>query len=107
MKHPALRVRSQIAAVGRVFYVCRGLLLVPAFGVGAARAQFIRGFQLWSDRPGCPCSDSKKRVRCRFHRFIGHQITRTGGAELSYATLGKFHYKYDNGSGFTQDAAIR
>jgi hypothetical protein len=51
-------------------------------------------------------SEKKSEFDAGFKGFIGHQINRNWGAEVSYATLGKFHYKYDNGS-VTQDAVYK
>ena len=53
-----------------------------------------------------PCRESKKEFDAGFKGFIGYQINRNWAAELSYATVGKFHYKYDDGT-VTQDAVYK
>ena len=56
--------------------------------------------------PLVPCTESKKEFDAGFKGFIGYQINRTWAAEVSYATVGKFHYKYNDGS-ITQDGVYK
>ncbi len=73
-------------------------------GAGYSRVQFYP-----VDFAPCSspiCDQSKKAFDAGFKGFIGYQINRNWAAELSYATIGKFHYKYNNGS-ITQDAVYK
>jgi len=72
-------------------------------GVGYSRVQFYPV----DFSPGVGTStDSKKAFDAGFKGFLGYQINRNWAAELSYATVGKFHYKRNNGS-ITQDAVYK
>ncbi len=101
MKHPALRctvaallLSGVCSTYGADSYWYTGL------GVGVSRVQFYPAdFALG-------LSERKNEFDAGFKAFIGHQINPNWGAELSYATLGKFHYKYDNGSTI-QDAVYK
>ena len=102
MKHPALRCTvAALLLSGVCTTYAADSYWYTGLGVGAARAQFYPAdFNLGF-------SETKKEFDAGFKGFIGHQINPNWGAELSYATLGKFHYKYDNGSGITQDAVYK
>ena len=102
MKHPALRCTAAALLLSGVCSTyAADSYWYTGLGVGAARAQFYPAdFNLGF-------SETKKEFDAGFKGFIGHQINPNWGAELSYATLGKFHYKYDNGSGVTQDAVYK
>src|SRR6266702_6765439 len=71
-------------------------------GVGYSRVQF---FPVDFSSNGT-FQDSKKDFDAGFKAFIGYQINRNWAAELSYATVGKFHYKRNNGS-ITEDAVYK
>ena len=72
-------------------------------GVGYSRVQFYPV----DFSPGVGTfTDKKKEFDAGFKGFLGYQINRNWAAELSYATVGKFHYKRDNGS-VTQDAVYK
>ncbi len=72
-------------------------------GAGYSRVQFYPV----DFSPGVGTStDSKKEFDAGFKGFLGYQINRNWAAELSYATVGKFHYKRNNGS-ITQDAVYK
>src|SRR5882762_150686 len=71
-------------------------------GVGVSQAKFYP-----ADFSVPPLTEKKKEFDSGFKLFIGQQINRNWAAELSYATVGKFHYKYDNGSGITQDGVYK
>jgi|SRR5713101_720042 len=107
MKHPVLR--CAVAAL-----LLTGVPLAHAvedywyvgLGVGYSRVQFYPAdFAPCSTASGV-CDQSKKEADAGFKGFIGYQVNRNWAAELSYATVGKFHYKYNNGS-FTQDAVYK
>ena len=103
MKHPALRC------------TVAGLLLSGACSTNAADSYWYTGLGVGLSRvqfypadfgSGGVFGERKNEFDAGFKGFIGHQINRNWGAEVSYATLGKFHYKYDNGS-VTQDAVYK
>ena len=100
MKHPALRCTVAALLLAGVCSTYAADYWYTGLGVGASRAQFYPAdFNLGF-------SETKKEFDAGFKGFIGHQINPNWGAELSYATLGKFHYKYDNGA-VTQDAVYK
>ena len=95
MKHPA--VRCTVAALllsGACSTYAADSYWYTGLGVGVSRAQFYP----LDFSSGGTFNETKNEYDAGFKGFIGHQINRNWGAELSYATLGKFHYKYDNGS---------
>src|SRR5258706_13984716 len=102
MKHPVLR--CTIAAL-LLSGVCPAhaadSYLYTGLGVGLSQAKFYP-----ADFSGTAFSESKKVLDAGFKAFIGQQFSRNWAAELSYATVGQFHYKYDNGS-ITQDAVSK
>jgi OOP family OmpA-OmpF porin len=72
-------------------------------GVGYSRVQFYPV----DFSPGVGTfTDTKKEFDAGFKGFMGYQINRNWAAEASYATVGKFHYKRNNGS-VTQDAVYK
>lgn len=71
-------------------------------GVGYSRIQFFPA----DFSSGGAFQDSKKDFDAGFKAFLGYQINRNWAAELSYATIGKFHYLYNNGS-ITQDGVYK
>src|SRR6266545_5710366 len=71
-------------------------------GVGYSRVQF---FPVDFSSNGT-FQDSKKTFDAGFKAFMGYQINRNWAAEVGYATVGKFHYKYNDGS-ITQDAVYK
>ena len=101
MKHPALRCTVAALLLSGVCSThAADSYWYTGLGVGVSRAQFYPAdFNLGF-------SETKKEFDAGFKGFIGHQINPNWGAELSYATLGKFHYKYDNGA-VTQDAVYK
>jgi hypothetical protein len=107
MKHPALCcVITALLLSGVPLARAANDYWYAGLGVGYSRVQFYPSdFKSSATTPGCPCDDSKKEADAGFKGFIGYQINRNWAAELSYATVGKFHYKYDNG--ITQDAVYK
>ncbi len=104
MKHPALRCTVAALLLSGVCsaYAADSSYWYTGLGVGLSRVQFYPA----DFGSGGVFSERKNEFDAGFKGFIGHQINRNWGAELSYATLGKFHYKYDNGS-VTQDAVYK
>jgi OOP family OmpA-OmpF porin len=103
MKYPVLR--CAVAAL-----LLSGVPLAHAvedywyagLGVGYSWVQFYPA----DFSSGGTFQDSKKDFDAGFKGLIGYQINRNWAAEVSYATVGKFHYKYNNGS-ITQDAVYK
>jgi len=102
MKHPVLR--CSVAALllsGVCPTYAADSYWYTGLGVGVSQAKFYP-----ADFAGTPFIEKKKEFDSGFKLFIGQQINRNWAAELSYATVGKFHYKYDNGS-VTQDGVYK
>jgi len=103
MKHPALRCTvAALLLSGVCSTYAADSYWYTGLGVGLSRVQFYPA----DFGSGGVFSEKKNEFDAGFKGFIGHQINRNWGAEVSYATLGKFHYKYDNGS-VTQDAVYK
>ena len=104
MKHPALRYTVAALLLSGVCsaYAADSSYWYTGLGVGLSRVQFYPA----DFGSGGVFSERKNEFDAGFKGFIGHKINPNWGAELSYATLGKFHYKYDNGS-VTQDAVYK
>ena len=103
MKHPALRCTvAALLLSGACSTYAADSYWYTGLGVGLSRVQFYPA----DFGSGGVFSERKNEFDAGFKGFIGHQINRNWGAELSYATLGKFHYKYDNGA-VTQDAVYK
>jgi len=103
MKHPALRCTvATLLLSGVCSTYAADSYWYTGLGVGLSRVQFYPA----DFGSGGVFSEKKNEFDAGFKGFIGHQINRNWGAEVSYATLGKFHYKYDNGS-VTQDAVYK
>ena len=104
MKHPALRCTvAGLLLSGVCFTYAADSYWYTGLGVGLSHVQFYPA----DFSSGGVFSERKNEFDAGFKGFIGHQINRNWGAELSYATLGKFHYKYDNGSGTQLDAVYK
>ena len=70
-------------------------------GVGLSQVKFFP-----ADFSGTAFNERKNEFDAGFKVFIGQQINRNWAAELGYATVGKFHYKYNDGS-VTRDAVYK
>ena len=79
-------------------------------GAGYSRVQFYTADFSFGGSATCsprgPCTETKKEFDAGFKGFIGYQINRNWAAEVSYATVGKFHYKYNDGT-VTQDGVYK
>jgi OOP family OmpA-OmpF porin len=103
MKSPALRFAvAALLLSGASTAHAADSYWVAGLGVGYSRIQFYpEDFS-----SGGAFSESKKEFDAGFKGFIGHQFNRFWAAELSYATVGKFHYKYSNGT-VTRDGVYK
>jgi len=102
MKHPVLRCTvAALLLSGVCPTYAADSFWYTGLGVGLSQAKFYP-----ADFSGTAFTEKKKEFDAGFKAFIGQQISRNWAAELSYATVGKFHYKYDNGS-ITQDAVYK
>ena len=111
MKYPVLRcaVAALLLTGAPLAHAVEDYWYV-GLGVGYSRVQFFPvDFSFFGD-PSCspsgPCTESKKEFDAGFKGFIGYQINRNWAAEVGYATVGKFHYKYNDGS-VTRDAVYK
>ncbi|TMH39507.1 MAG: hypothetical protein E6H49_13415 [Betaproteobacteria bacterium] len=104
MKHPALRCTVTALLLSGVCstYGADSSYWYTGLGVGVSRAQFYP----LDFSSGGTFNETKNEYDAGFKGFIGHQINRNWGAELSYVIVGKFHYKYESG-GITQDATYK
>ncbi len=109
MKYPVLRcaVAALLLLAAPLAHAVEDYWYV-GLGVGYSRVQFYPvDFSFGGGPcPLVPCTESKKAFDAGFKGFFGYQINRNWAAELSYATVGKFHYLYNNGS-ITQDATYK
>ena len=102
MKHPVLRCTVAALLLSGVCPThAADSYWYTGLGVGLSQAKFYP-----ADFSGTAFNERKKEFDAGFKAFIGQQINRTWAVELSYATVGKFHYKYNNGS-VTQDAVYK
>src|SRR6266571_3609622 len=103
MKHPALRCTVAALLLSGVCSThAADSYWYTGLGVGLSRVQFYPA----DFSSGGTFSEKKNEYDAGFKGFIGYQINPNWGAELSYATVGKFHYKYESG-GITQDATYK
>ncbi len=102
MKHPVLRCTvAALLLSGVCPTYAADSYWYTGLGLGLSQAKFYP-----ADFSGTAFNERKKEFDSGFKVFIGQQINRNWAAELSYATVGKFHYKYDNGS-ITQDGVYK
>src|SRR5713101_8821958 len=103
MKHAALRCAvAALLLSGVCSTYAEDSYWYTGLGIGYSRVQFFPA----DFSSGGTFSESKKNFDAGFKGFLGYQINRNWAAEVSYATVGKFHYKYNDGS-TTQDAVYK
>jgi hypothetical protein len=111
MKHPALRcVVTALLLSGVPSAHALDDYWYAGLGAGYSWIQFYPVDFSSGGNPTCssrgPCSENKREVDAGYKGYIGYQINRNWAAELSYTTIGKFHYKYDDGT-VTQDIVYK
>jgi hypothetical protein len=113
MKHPVLRCTVAalvLSGVCPTYAYAADSYWYTGLGVGLSQAKFYPADFGSGGFAGCsprgPCRERKKEFDAGFKAFIGQQINRNWAAELSYTTVGKFHYKYDDGT-VTKDAVYK
>ena len=102
MKHPALCCAvAALLLSGVPSAHAQNTYWYAGVGAGYSRVQFYPADFSFGGSPTCsprgPCTESKKEFDGGFQGFLGYQINRNWAAEVSYATVGKFHYKYNDG----------
>jgi hypothetical protein len=111
MKHPALHCAvAALLLSGACSTYAADSYWYTGLGVGLSHVQFYPADFSSGGSPTCSprgsCSESQDEFDAGFKGFIGYQINQNWAAELSYATVGKFHYKYDDGT-VTQDGVYK
>lgn len=111
MKYPALCcavAASLLSGVPSAY--AQGTYWYAGLGAGYSRVQFYPADFSFGGSAACsprgPCTETKKEFDAGFKGFIGYQINRNWAAEVSYVTVGKFHYKYNDGV-VTQDGLYK
>ncbi len=91
MKHAALRCAvAALLLSGVCSTYAEDSYWYTGLGIGYSRVQFFPA----DFSSGGTFSESKKNFDAGFKGFLGYQINRNWAAEVSYATVGKFQYKY-------------
>jgi len=106
MKSPALRFAvAALLLSGVPSTVAANTYWYMGLGMGLGWAQLYPAD--FSPSP-CPttCTDTKQEFDAGFKGFVGYQINRSWAFEASVTTVGKFHYKRDNGT-TVQDAIYK
>ena len=111
MKHPALHCAvAALLLSGACSTYAADSYWYTGLGVGLSHVQFYPADFSSGGSPTCSprgsCSESQDEFDAGFKGFIGYQINQNWAAELSFASLGKFHYKYDDGT-VTQDGVYQ
>jgi len=107
MKSPALRFAvAALLLSGVPSTVAANTYWYMGLGMGLGWVQFYPADFSGGCPVGTTCRDTKQEFDAGFKGFIGYQINRTWAFEASVTTVGKFHYKRDNGTG-TQDASYK
>jgi OOP family OmpA-OmpF porin len=98
MKYPVLRCAvAALLLAGAPLAHAEGDYWYTGLGVGYSRVQFYPA----DFSSGGTAVDRKKDFDAGFRGFLGYQINRYLAAEISYATLGNFQYRYTR-AGVTQ-----
>ncbi len=92
MKHPALRcaVAALLLSGACSTTYAQDSYWYTGLGLGYSRVQFFPA----DFSSGGTFIESKKNFDAGFKGFLGYQINRNWAAEVSYASVGKFQYKY-------------
>ena len=91
MKYPALcRAVTALLLSGASSIHAADSYWYAGLGTGYPRLQFYPA----DFSSGGVFIDSKKEFDAGFKGFLGHQINRNWAAEVSYVSVGKFHYDY-------------
>jgi OOP family OmpA-OmpF porin len=91
MKHPALRCAvAALLLSGACSTYAEDSYWYTGLGIGYSRVQFFPA----DFSSGGAFSESTKNFDAGFKGFLGYQINRNWAAEVSYASVGKFQYKY-------------
>jgi len=114
MKHPALccAVTALLLPLlsGAPSAHAQDTYWYAGLGAGYSRVQFYTADFSFGGSAACSprgaCTETKKEFDGGFKGFIGYQINRNWAAEVSYVTVGKFHYKYNDGT-VTQDGVYK
>jgi OmpA-like transmembrane domain len=100
MKHPALGCAvAALLLSGACSTYAQDSYWYTGLGIGYSRVQFFPA----DFSSGGAFSESQKKFDAGFKGFLGYQINRNWAAEVSYASVGKFQYKYTLGN-VTQQA---
>ena len=108
MKSPALRFAvAALLLSGSPLTVAADSYWYLGLGTGLGYAQLYSA-DFNTNTPACAspstCTESKDEFDVGFRGFFGYQINRNWAFEVSWTSLGTFHYKVDRG-GITQDFA--
>lgn len=105
MKSPALRFAVAVLLLsGLPSTVAADTYWYAGLGIGLGYAQLYPAD--FNPTPCATCTISKEEFDAGFKGFIGYQINRNWAFEVSWTTLGKFHYKVNSGF-VTQDATYQ
>lgn len=103
MKSPALRFAvAALLLSGVPSTVAANTDWYMGLGLGLGWVQFYPA----DFSSGGTYTEKKQEFDAGFKGFIGYQINRSWALEASITTVGKFHYKYDNGT-VTQDGIYK
>ena len=107
MKSPALRFAvAALLLSGLPSTVAANTYWYMGLGMGLGLVQLYPADFSGGCPSGTTCTDTKQESDAGFKGFVGYQINRTWAFEASVTTVGKFHYKRDNGT-VTQDATYK
>ena len=107
MKCPALRFAvAALLLSGAPSTVAANTYWYMGLGMGLGWVQFYPADFNTNGCTPAPCTDSKEEFDAGFKGFIGYQINRNLALEVSWTSVGKFHYKANNGT-VTEDVTYQ